>query len=207
MWKLAQKFTSLNPDLDNLQKIKWVIAKPYVACNNHMHRYIYRCMLCLYRMWEHFLYNCCEGVWRASDLTLMDLCCLLQGIHHYCSGAAVRAGHHVDLRLFPVWGRHDCHVLPVHHTWQPSGRYALCHALSVFQTGWSNSCQKKKLNTKTFFSFGGKTRFVFWFQVREEYGLIGSRFCAPRKAKYSEFISSQSKAQVSRFLVFTCLWY
>lgn len=24
VWKLAQKFSSLNPDLDNLQKIKWV---------------------------------------------------------------------------------------------------------------------------------------------------------------------------------------
>lgn len=125
---------------------------------------IYRCMLCLYRMWEHFLYNCCEGVWRASDLTLMDLCCLLQGVHHYCSGAVVRAGHHVDLRLFPVWGRHDCHVLPVHHTWQPSGRYALCHALSVFQTGWSNSCQKKIKIQKHFFLLVAKLDLYFGFR-------------------------------------------
>lgn len=38
----------------------------------------------------------------ASDFTPVHLCCLLQGIHNYCSGSAVCVGHHVDIRLFPV---------------------------------------------------------------------------------------------------------
>lgn len=65
------------------------------------------------------------------------LFCPLQGIHHYCSGPVVRVRHHVDLWLFPVWKKHNNHVLPIYNFWKPSRGYALCHALSVYQTGES----------------------------------------------------------------------
>lgn len=60
------------------------------------------------------------------------LCCPLQGIHHYCSGSAVRAGDHVDLWLFPVWGERDDNDLPIHHLWQPSGSDDVRLPLSPF---------------------------------------------------------------------------
>lgn len=132
VWKLAQKFSSLNPDLNSLQKIRWVTLLLVVERACAWVRGV--------RVRAYFLYNCLSrGHKHCSCSSLRDehvyLFWPLQGICHNCSGPAVCVGHHVDIWLFPVWRKHNNHVLPIHNLWKPSRGYALCHALSVFQTG------------------------------------------------------------------------
>lgn len=134
VWKLAQKFSSLNPDLNSLQKIRWVDTNSQAAC-------AWLLNVCVRaRARELFLYNCLSRGHKHCSCSSLQveqvyLFCPLQGICHHCSGPAVCVGHHVDIWLFPVWRKHNNHVLPIHNLWKPSRGHALCHALSVFQTG------------------------------------------------------------------------
>ncbi|XP_073351458.1 adhesion G protein-coupled receptor E5 [Pagrus major] len=113
VWKLAQKFSSLNPDLDNLQKIKaFTITAVAQLC-------------VLGTMWIFGCFQFEEGTIAMSY-------------------------------LFTIFGSLQGVMLFVMHC-------------------------------------------LFSKQVREEYGNILSRFCAPRKKSYSEFSTSySSKAQASR---------
>ncbi|XP_051245245.1 adhesion G protein-coupled receptor E2 isoform X2 [Dicentrarchus labrax] len=113
VWKLAQKFSSLNPDLDNLQKIKaFTITAVAQLC-------------VLGTMWIFGCFQFEEGTITMSY-------------------------------LFTIFGSFQGVMLFVMHC-------------------------------------------LFSKQVREEYGNILSRFCAPRKKSYSEFShSSSSKAHASK---------
>lgn len=107
----------------------------------------------------------------------------------------MRVGHYVDLWMFSVRGGNHDHVLPVHHLRQPSGDYALYHALSVFKAGQSLTSKEQGNYSAAVFT----THFVLCFKVREEYGNIVSRFSAPQKKRYSEFSASHSsKAHVCK---------
>lgn len=143
VWKLAQKLSSLNPDLNSLQKIRWVItnlqaAGDWLLCMRAFALARVCARVC--NMELNFLSQC---FWLTQKLFHSRrhtyLFCPLQGIYHYCSGPVVCVRHHVDLWLFPVRRKHNNHVLPIHNLWKPSRGYALCHALSVFKTGGSQS--------------------------------------------------------------------
>uniref|UniRef100_A0AAQ5X8H3 Uncharacterized protein n=1 Tax=Amphiprion ocellaris TaxID=80972 RepID=A0AAQ5X8H3_AMPOC len=120
VWKLAQKFSSLNPDLDKLQKIK-AFTVTAVA------------QLCvLGTMW-------------------------IFGCFQFEEGTVVMS------YLFTIFGSLQGLMIFVMHC-------------------------------------------LFSKQVREEYGNILSRCCAPQKKRYSEFSSSHSsKAHVSSYLYFTAV--
>lgn len=82
----------------------------------------------LYAMWNYTF----SMLFKDLGQIHVYLYCLLQDVHSDCSGSALCFRHSVDLWLFPVWGEHNNYVLLIHHLWQPSGVYALCHALSFF---------------------------------------------------------------------------
>lgn len=89
MWKLAQKFSSLNPDLDKLQKIKWVIC---CICNDILDMQSYTFYIYCFSHWgeinkevSYFLLECLE-IWpvrifvascRAFTITAVAQLCLL----------------------------------------------------------------------------------------------------------------------------------
>ncbi|KAM3599018.1 uncharacterized protein V6R79_025559 [Siganus canaliculatus] len=112
VWKLAQKFSSLNPDLDNLQKIKtFTITAVAQLC-------------VLGTMWIFGCFQFEEGTKAMSY-------------------------------LFTIFGSLQGVLLFVMHC-------------------------------------------LFSKQVREEYGNILSKLCAPKKKRYSEFSSNSSKAHASK---------
>lgn len=139
VWKLAQKFSSLNPDLNSLQKIRWVITNLQAAgaCLSCMRAFaLARICVRVFAIWNYTFYISVSltdiKLFRSSlSVRHVYLFCPLQGIYHYCSGPVVCVRHHVDLWLFPVWRKHNNYVLPIHNLWKPSRGYAFCHALSV----------------------------------------------------------------------------
>lgn len=82
----------------------------------------------------------------------------------------------------------------------------IMHCLFSKQVGCAHLQNKEQMLCSSFLVSKLMFHFVLYFQVREEYGNILSRCCAPQKKSYSEFsYSNSSKAHVSSYLYFTVM--
>lgn len=171
VWKLAQKFASLNPDLDKLQKIKW--ATPDATASSY-------CRVRSLSSLTAFL-RVSAATCRTFTITAVAQLCVL-GLTWIFGCFQFDDRTMIMSYLFTISGSLQGVMMFVFH------------CLFSKQVG---HCDKCAFPAQT---FAVKSHIVplnvSWPQVRDEYGNILSRLCAPSKKNYSDFSSLSSKQQV-----------
>lgn len=207
VYKLAEKFSSLNPDLHNLRKIRYILTRVF-SFSDQAH---------VWTRAETYQFKTRQSsiwLWAHADIRFVGVGVSYTFVSPCRTFTITAVAQLAILGIMWIFGCFQfnestmavSYIFVFLNCLQGVLMFVM-HCLLNKQVSASSIRQSSKtteiLNARQHrvtvwlaVSFHSAVSFIYCWQVREDYGKFLACICSPHKPKYSDFSSNQSKSQV-----------